>query len=118
MIQPTAKQRLQYFAGKPVTVFTRPINMPLTPEGVVKYCVGIVESIDDAGIMLISQGGSKTYFYHESVCFIAEEKVEIVDESPEQSVSAPVKQAPPQIVQQAGEFVDIDALERLAALSS
>lgn len=109
MIQPTAKQRLQYFAGRPVTVFTRPTNLSLTPDGVAKYCVGIVESIDEAGVMIISQNGRKSYFYHECVCLIAEEIAEFVDENP-----TPL----PQEVQRAGEYVDIDALERLSQLSS
>jgi hypothetical protein len=74
---------LTHFIGKVCTVFTVPINRdyqkenPKTyPQQLYAYFMGVVESIDQHGVMLTQLlTGKKTFFYHSSIVGIAEEEV-------------------------------------------
>jgi hypothetical protein len=73
---------LKYFFGKVCTVFTVPINRdyhkenPKTyPQQLHAYFMGVVESIDQHGIMLTQLDGKKSFFYHGAIVGIAEEEV-------------------------------------------
>jgi len=77
-------ERLQHFVGRPCTILTRGINRDFInenphnyPELLINYFTGIVESVDEMGIMmkqLVSTKSQKTYFFLHSIVGIAEEE--------------------------------------------
>ena len=120
-----SNQDLQYFVGKLCTVFTAPMNRnfqaesPNTyPEAVYKYFMGVVESIDQTGLLLTqATNGLKTYFFINNIVAIAEEEVldpnnpehaEIIEKFTPRSEPQPTVQIPD------GPFVDPDALAALS----
>ena len=77
-------KNIKYFIGKVCTVFTIPINRnfkeenPQTyPEQLYFYFTGVVEDVDEKGILItqVMGEGLKSYFFLNSVVGIAEEKV-------------------------------------------
>ncbi len=76
-------KKIQYFVGKPCTVFTTPINRNFKEEGpesypaqIIQYFVGIIDSIDETGIELTQvASGNKSYFFLPQVIGIAEEEL-------------------------------------------
>lgn len=76
-------KKLQYFVGKVCTVFTHPINRDFKtespdtyPRQLLYYFLGLVESVDDDGIMLRQiSSNQRTFLYHLGIIGIAEEQV-------------------------------------------
>lgn len=76
-------KNLEYFVGKPCTIFTHAINRnfkeenPNTfPEQPHHYFVGIVESFDDFGIIVTQVlTGLKSYFFLTGLIAIVEEMI-------------------------------------------
>ena len=76
-------ENLNYFKGKVCTIICRSMNRNFQEEGpktyptqVYDYFVGIVESIDQNGILLKKINNNlKSYFYHSSIICISEEEV-------------------------------------------
>jgi hypothetical protein len=74
---------LKHFVGKICTIFTVPINRdyqkenPETyPQQLHAYFMGVVESVDQHGIMLTQLlTGKKSFFYHSAIVGIAEEEL-------------------------------------------
>lgn len=75
--------KLEYFIGRVCTIFTTPTNRnfkeesPKTyPAPLYQYFTGMVESIDDQGILItqvMSKERQKSYFFIQNVIGIAEE---------------------------------------------
>jgi tartrate dehydratase beta subunit/fumarate hydratase class I family protein len=76
-------KNLQHFIGKVCTIFTQPINRnfkeenPETyPEQPYIYFVGVVEAIDEYGVLITQPTtGLKSYFFLRNLVGIAEEEV-------------------------------------------
>lgn len=76
-------KNLEYFIGKPCTIFTRSINRnfkeenPNTfPEQPHHYFVGIIENVDDFGVFVTQVlTGLKSYFFLTGIVAIAEESI-------------------------------------------
>jgi hypothetical protein len=69
-------QRLQHFVGKICSVFTCPVNRQLDQSEIHTYFLGVVEAVDEKGILLNQIGTyQKSYFFFPNIVGIAEEKV-------------------------------------------
>ena len=75
-------KQLQQFVGKVCTIFTTPINRDYSSENpktyietLIKYFTGIVENIDDYGVLIRQlDGGLKSFFLLDNIIGISEEK--------------------------------------------
>lgn len=73
---------LEYFKGKPCSIFTRGINRNFKEEDPSKliennifYFVGVIEEVDQDGILITqTQTGFKSYFFKNSLVAICEEE--------------------------------------------
>lgn len=78
----------KHFKGKVCTVITGPINRDFYrenpkryPEQVYQYFLGVVEELDEYGILLTQvQTARKTYIFYHQMIALAEEVVEVLDE--------------------------------------
>lgn len=67
---------MKYFIGKACTIFTSEINRQFTEEQSLMYFTGIVEAIDETGILVAQIGKPlKSYFLFNKIVGIAEEEV-------------------------------------------
>ena len=79
----TLNTSLNYFKGKVCSVFTRSINRNFHQENPktflqqnVMYFVGVIEEVDDNGILMTQlQTGLKNYFFLSGLVAICEEEV-------------------------------------------
>lgn len=128
-----AQQDLSYFIGKVCSVFTQPCNRDFRLEGpnylqqYFRYFLGVVESIDDDGLLLTQvRGGLKTYIFREGLVALAEEEVIDPDSEeaktyqpinqPEQPAEVKLEPAPelPTSVEMP-DFLDIDSITNIAS---
>lgn len=81
------------------------------PEPIYKYFVGVIESIDNKGILLTqATTGLKTYFFLESVIAIAEE--ELLDPDNPEDLKEIEKFKP---VKTSGHHVNVDDIQQMNA---
>lgn len=116
-----ALKNLKYFVGKAVTIITTPINRDFDERQKCDYFVGIVESVDEMGIMTQHPvTGCKNYSFYGQIISISEEQVttdpEVIAEIKEKRQGAaallpieipPVEQPP------SSPFIDIESLSKL-----
>lgn len=77
------KESLQYFVGKPCTVTTVQINFRFKEEQMMDYFMGIINSIDDHGILMTHVlTKCKNYIFFPHIVSIAEEQA-LYDNNPE-----------------------------------
>lgn len=78
-------RNLEYFKGKVCSIFTQPINKNLDQKTIDFYFIGVVEDVDDNGVLITQiQTGLKSYFFFNSLIAIAEE--EVIDPKSEEYV--------------------------------
>lgn len=78
-------KKLDYFVGKVCTVLTGPTNWKLDQKQTLDYFLGVVESIDNLGVVLVNViNNKKTYIFSDSLVAIAEETV--VDPNDQQTI--------------------------------
>ena len=121
-------KNLNYFIGKVCTIFTVPINReyqkenPGTyPQQLYTYFVGVVESINEYGIMLKQlQSKNKSFYFVSHIIGIAEEEVLDPENNAEEiekikAVDAEYRTAMTSIKPPAddGEFVDPKEIEEM-----
>lgn len=71
-----ALKNLEYFVGKAVTIITTPINRDFDERQKCDYFVGIVEAVDELGIMTQHPiTACKNYYFYGQICSISEEQV-------------------------------------------
>ena len=112
-------KNLSHFIGKLCTIFTVPINRDFRTEApkeypkiLFKYFLGVVESVDESGLLLTqATTGLKTFFILQNIVAIAEEELldpEDVDDKKEidrfKPAPSPQSQSP---------FVDINVIKQL-----
>lgn len=122
---------LNYFVGKPCTVTTLAINFRFNVEPMMEFFMGVVDQIDENGILLTSTHTQcKSYIFLKHVVSISEEPVlyednpehkKIIDEYRQKNPAAAQKTkiAPPPIVAPPQpppppKFVDPRSLAKLA----
>jgi hypothetical protein len=116
-------KKLNHFLGKVCTVFTYQTNRnykeenPVTfLEQIFNYFVGVIESIDDDGVMLTqTQTGQKTFMFMHGIIGIAEEQV--LDPSVQEDAEIIEKfnaLNPKETIKKPGPFVDPAALAKLS----
>lgn len=67
---------LKYFVGKVCTVFTSPINRQFTDQQFNDYFVGLIESVNEDGIIAVhSITGCKNFYSLSSLVALCEEQV-------------------------------------------
>lgn len=67
-------ESFDYFVGKVCTIHTKPTNWGLTPEGLLDYYTGIVDSVNECGICMTNVvNRKKTFIMMPAVIAIAEE---------------------------------------------
>lgn len=120
-------KKLQYFKGKVCTIFTLPINRnykeenPSTfPSQMYMYFVGLVEDIDEEGILLTQlQTTNKSYWFWDKIIGIAEEEVVDTPEEVEKLEKIQKEEAEQRAKVQSASasppspYVDIEALNSL-----
>ncbi len=100
----------QYFVGKPCTIFTVANNRKLTEEQSTDYFVGIVESIDQYGVLTRHfHDNHKTFYPMCNVVAISEEEIISDEEAKKRMEAVAVQQKKP-----AGAFQDYKALAGLS----
>lgn len=103
---------LNYFVGKVCTVSTTQINFRFKEEQMMDYFMGVVESIDENGlIMTHPQTGCKTYVAMPHVVSIAEEQVLFENNPEDKKIIEEYREAKPNANQK---FIDP---QRLAEIS-
>lgn len=107
--------QLTELVGKPCSVFTSPINRNFKeenpqsyPKQVYCYFVGILQSIDENGVVLQQlTTGLKTYIFSSSIVAIAEEEMLDPDNAKDAEIISSIKS------QQQSEYVDIDTMNEI-----
>lgn len=122
-------ERLQYFVGKPVTVLTHRVhrdfqgeavsmgNPKMYPTNVLDLFLGIVEYVDEWGLMTIHpQSKLKSFFPHHNIVGIVEEQViedpelaKKIREQQQQKIKA-IQNEPPKTSSTSG-FIDPEKLK-------
>jgi hypothetical protein len=116
-----ALKNLKYFVGKAVTVITTAINRDFDERQKCDYFLGVVESVDELGIMTLHPiTGCKNFYFYNQICAISEEQVlhpekpedaKLIAELEEKRRGTPV--ATPEPEAQNSPFIDIDSLSKL-----
>lgn len=119
------RKQLQYFEGKPCTIFTTPINRdfkeenPNTfPQQSYHYFLGIVDSVDDNGVMMRQLTTNlKSFFFFPHIVGIAEEEVLNPDNEQHAKVINSMKTTKQEVVakyqQVENRELDLDAMSAL-----
>jgi hypothetical protein len=120
-------KKLQYFVGKVCTIFTRQINRNYKEENpatfleqMFHYFVGVVESVDEDGIMTTQvQGGQKSFWFMDNLVGIAEEQVLHPEKAEDAEIIQKYKAMKPETLPEsmkkpASPFVDPAGLAQLA----
>jgi len=77
------KEFLKYFLGKPCTITTIQINFRFKEEQMMDYFMGIVEDIDDHGVLVVHPlTKCKSYIFFPHVVSICEEQI-LYENNPE-----------------------------------
>lgn len=92
-------KHLQYFIGKVCTILTVPINRDYSIENpktyiqtLIKYFTGIIENIDDYGVLIRQLDGDlKSFFLLENIVGISEEKCLNPDEPEDKEIIESLK---------------------------
>src|ERR1035437_7689701 len=105
--------KLNYFNNKFCTIFTSPTNRTFSPQQLLEYFSGFIESIDNNGIMINSINKTKSYFFLDDVVSIAEEQT--LDEEKNAKEIEEIKKAKEPILKEDNSpFLDITTLESLS----
>jgi len=118
-------QDLQYFVGKAVTVFTKPINRnfkeesPATyPQPIFNYFMGVLLQVDDHGILLeqVTPERLRSYFLLDSCVGIAEEQVMSKDDPEDAKEIEKIKEESKTQIElpTTGQFIDIKGMHDLS----
>jgi len=117
-------QDLQYFVGRAVTVFTKPINRnfkeenPATyPQPLFNYFMGIVLQADEHGILLqqVTPERLRSYFLLENCVGIAEEQVMNQDDPNDAREIEKIKEESKAVeLPTEGQFIDIKGMQDLS----
>ena len=74
---------LNYFVGKPCTIATVAINFRYNVEPMMEHFMGVIEKVDDDGILLISPHSQcKSFIFLKHVVSVSEEPV-LYEDNPE-----------------------------------
>lgn len=131
-------KQLQYFVGRPCSIFVEPTSRQLQEKQAIGYFVGYVVSIDDVGVTIKYPDGRHGFFFMRYVVGICEEEIldpndpedaKIIEQYKKQVEKEATKQtAPPPMPQppqppkedlhqtQVGDspFVELGAIQELA----
>lgn len=106
---------MQYFVGKPVTIFTHPINRQFAEEDLIKYFVGEVQSVDNTGVLMRQFGCDRqSYFTWHGILGIVEEETFNPDDPKDMEKIAEMMKAEPALTPQTSPFIDIKAIKEMA----
>ncbi len=122
---------LQYFVNKPCSVFVEPTARQLNEKQAISYFLGVIESIDDSGVMMRHPAtGCKNFFFRNYVVGICEEEIldpanpndakaiEQYKQKADKVAQPPAPPPPQEDVHQTevndSPFVDINAITELA----
>lgn len=119
--------QLQHFVGKVCTVFTGPINRGFEERQAIDYFVGVVEGIDETGILTYHPiTKCKNYFFLHGVLGISEEQTldpdnpehaQMIEEFRKKKTREDQEPMPPPLHPQAAPddspFIDIEQLAKL-----
>jgi hypothetical protein len=105
---------LNYFIGKPVTVISTAYTKFFSNEMFSNYFVGIVESIDENGILLKSlTNNCKSYYFLDNIISIAEELILNEDDPEDKSIIDEIKKEVVKNPNLKNQLIDIEALDKL-----
>jgi hypothetical protein len=118
-------QDLQYFVGRAVTIFTKPINRdfkqesPTTyPQPLYNYFMGILLQADEHGILLqqVTPERLRSYFLMENCIGIAEEQTMDVNDPGDAKKIQKIKEESKTQVElpTTGQFIDIKGMQDLS----
>jgi hypothetical protein len=116
-----AIKHLKYFIGKAVTVITTAINRDFDERQKCDYFLGVVESVDELGIMTLHPiTGCKNYYFYSQICAISEEQVLHPEKPEDAELIAELKErqnkpivVPPVETPTNNPFVDVDSLSQM-----
>lgn len=108
---------MQYFVGKHVTIFTKPINRNFDEETLVKYFLGEVQSVDNTGILVKQLNCQRqSYFLWSSIVGVVEEETfdlsKPEDMAKVKEIVKPIFQEP--LEKPASPYVDIKTIQEMA----
>lgn len=114
------KESLKHFVGKPCTVTTIAINYRFNPEQMNDYFMGMIESIDDHGILMYHASTKcKNYIFFPHIVSITEEQL-LFEDNPEHAKiieeyrkEKPITAAKTALTEQS-KFINPSALAELA----
>lgn len=76
-------EKLQYFVGKPCTIFTIEVNFRFKQEQMIDYFHGVIDSIDEHGVFLTHNiAKTKTFIALSYIVGITEEQI-LYEDNPE-----------------------------------
>jgi hypothetical protein len=117
-----ALKNLKYFVGKAVTIITTAINRDFDERQKCDYFLGVVESVDELGILTLHPiTGCKNYYFYSQICAISEEQVLYPEKPEDAKLIAELEEkrrkpvAPPLELPDVPStpFVDIESLSKL-----
>ena len=68
-------KHLQYFVGRPCSIFVEPTSRQLQEKQAIGYFVGYVVSLDDLGVTIKYPDGRQGFFFMRNVLGICEEEI-------------------------------------------
>lgn len=124
---------LEYFIGKVCTIFTGPINRTFQEQQLLDYFVGVVDAVDENGILMTHTiTGAKNFYFFPNILSISEEQLldpadpedaKMIEEikKSKQGEQAKTPPPPPPVKEDVHEtevnespFVDVSAIHALA----
>ena len=109
---------INYFVGKDCSIFTTPLNRDFRLEGpnylqqFFNYFLGIVESIDENGLLLSQRNNLKVYVFRDHLVAIAEEERLDPDKPEDAEIIKEFKPLPEPI--KMPDLLDIDSISNIA----
>ena len=108
-----AIENLKYFVGKAVTIITTPINRDFDERQKCDYFVGVVEAVDEIGILTQHPvTGCRNYYFYGQICAISEEQV-LDSANPDDAAMIQEIEAKRSSKQESTPFIDVDSLSKL-----
>lgn len=110
----SANKHLQYFKGKFCSIFTVPSARELTPEQYNDYFVGLVQEMDEIGIVTLHAiTGCRNFFMWSNIIGISEEQFLSANNEEDAKLIDQIKKNSEPVVPNS-KFIDISAMQQLS----